>query len=64
MDEVSSVKKIVVIGMNASELARRLRLDETCIFGRIEDDCVRLDVRTLMDEQLPLVAAALGRIAK
>ncbi len=49
--------------MGASELARRLRLDRACIFGRIEDNCVRMDVRTLTDEQLPLVAAALGRIA-
>jgi L-seryl-tRNA(Ser) seleniumtransferase len=49
-------------GMSASELARRLRLDDACIFGRIKEDCVRLDVRTLTDEQLPLVAAALGRI--
>ncbi len=55
--------KIVVPKMSASELARRLRLDESCVFGRIEDDCVRLDVRTLMDEQLPLVVAAVGRIA-
>ena len=55
--------KVVVPGMSAAELARRLRLDHACIFGRIEDDCVRLDVRTLTNEQLPLVAAALGRIA-
>lgn len=54
---------VTVPGMSATELARRLRLDEACIFGRIEDDCVRLDVRTLTDEQLPAIAAALGRIA-
>ena len=49
--------------MSAAELARQLRLDRACIFGRIENDRVCLDVRTLTDEQLPLVAAALGRIA-
>jgi L-seryl-tRNA(Ser) seleniumtransferase len=49
--------------MSATDLARRLRLDDACIFGRIEDDCVRLDVRTLTGEQLSLVAGALGRIA-
>lgn len=48
--------------LSAVELARRLRLDDACIFGRIEDDCVRLDMRTITDEQLPLVAAALRRI--
>ena len=54
--------KLAVAGMSAFELARRLRLDAACVFGRIEDDCVRLDVRTLTDEQLPLIAEALGRI--
>ena len=42
--------KVAVPDMSASELARRLRLDDACVFGRIEDDCVRLDVRTLTDE--------------
>jgi L-seryl-tRNA(Ser) seleniumtransferase len=59
----SFIVTVSLPGMSAAELARRLRLDDACIFGRIEDDCVRLDVRTLTDEQLPLVAAALGRIA-
>ena len=54
---------VTVPNLGATELARRLRMDEACIFGRIEDDRVHLDVRTLTDEQLPLVAAALGRIA-
>jgi L-seryl-tRNA(Ser) seleniumtransferase len=56
--------KIADPQMSASELARRLRLDDACIFGRIADDRVRLDVRTLADEQLPLIAVALGRITK
>jgi L-seryl-tRNA(Ser) seleniumtransferase len=60
----SFVVTVSLPDMSASELARRLRLDDACIFGRIEDDCVRLDVRTLTDEQLPLVAAALGRITE
>jgi L-seryl-tRNA(Ser) seleniumtransferase len=52
-----------VPGLSAAALARRLRLDPACIFGRIADDRVRLDVRTLADDQLPQVASALGRIA-
>jgi L-seryl-tRNA(Ser) seleniumtransferase len=48
--------------ISASELARRLRLDPACIFGRIENDRVCLDVRTLTDEQVPAVAAAFGRL--
>ena len=50
-------------GLNASELARRLRLDEACIFSRIEDDLVRLDMRTLTDEKVPAVVAAFERVA-
>lgn len=48
-------------GVSAGDLARRLRLDEACVFGRIEDDRVRLDLRTVTDEQVPAIAAALGR---
>ena len=59
----SLVVTVSIPEMSASELARRLRLDDTCIFGRIADDCVWLDVRTLTDGQLTLVAAAFGRIA-
>jgi len=54
---------ISVPDLTAAELARRLRLDDACVFGRIQDDCVRLDVRTLTDEQLPRIAAAVRRIA-
>ena len=49
--------------MNASELARRLRLDPACVFGRIENERVCLDVRTLTDKQVPLVSAAVARAA-
>jgi L-seryl-tRNA(Ser) seleniumtransferase len=55
---------VSVPGRSAAELARRLRLDEACVFGRIEADLVRLDMRTITDEQLPGIAAALGRIAQ
>ena len=51
-------------GLSAAELARRLRLDAACVFSRIEDDLVRLDMRTLTDEQVPAIAAALGRIVQ
>ena len=60
----SRMVSVSVPGLNASELARRLRTDAACVFGRIEHDLVRLDVRTMTDEQVPLVAAALSRIAQ
>ncbi len=49
--------------MSADALARKLRMDRACVFGRIENDRVCLDARTLTDEQLPAVAAAIGRAA-
>ncbi len=55
---------LAVPGVSASELARRLRLDEACVFGRIENDRVLLDLRTLTEDQLPAVALALGRITQ
>ena len=61
----SVMVSVSVPGLSASELARRLRLDEACIFSRIEDDLVRLDMRTLTDEQVPaIVAASCGAIAR
>ena len=57
----SVMVSVSVPGLNASELGRCLRLDEACVFSRIEDDLVRLDMRTLTDEQVPAIAAALGR---
>jgi L-seryl-tRNA(Ser) seleniumtransferase len=59
----SFVVTVSLPGMSASELARRLRLDCACVFGRIENDRVCLDVRSLASEQLPAVAAAIGRAA-
>jgi L-seryl-tRNA(Ser) seleniumtransferase len=50
-------------GLSAAELARALRLDPACVFGRIEDEQVWFDVRTITDEQVPMIAGALGRIA-
>jgi L-seryl-tRNA(Ser) seleniumtransferase len=54
---------VAMPGLGASELARRLRLDRACIFGRIKDDRVLLDVRTLTEEQVALVATAVSRCA-
>ena len=51
-------------GMKAGELGKRLRLDEACIFTRIEDDRVVLDARTITDEQAAAIAAAVGRITR
>lgn len=44
-----------------ARLARALRMDEACIFSRIEDGCVMLDVRTLLPGQAELIAPAIRR---
>jgi L-seryl-tRNA(Ser) seleniumtransferase len=58
----SLVVTVSVPGLSAAELARRLRLDEAGIFGRIEGDVVRLDLRTITDEEVTAIARAIGRI--
>ncbi|HPC62562.1 MAG TPA: L-seryl-tRNA(Sec) selenium transferase [Verrucomicrobiota bacterium] len=47
--------------VGAGELARRLRLDEACVFSRIESDQVKLDMRTVADEQVPAIVQAVRR---
>jgi L-seryl-tRNA(Ser) seleniumtransferase len=60
----SVVVTVSVPGLSASEIARRLRLDEACVFSRIEDELVRLDMRTIADDQISAIASALGRMAQ
>ncbi len=63
-EAIPSVMVTVTIpGMSAEALVRRLRMDDACVFARIEDNQVRLDMRTLTDEQVPQVTAALQRIS-
>ncbi|MHB9025343.1 MAG: L-seryl-tRNA(Sec) selenium transferase [Armatimonadota bacterium] len=59
----TTVVTLALPGMNASELARRLRLDEVGVVGRIENARVVLDMRTLFEDEIPRVAAAVGRVA-
>jgi L-seryl-tRNA(Ser) seleniumtransferase len=59
----SVVVSVALEGMNAADLARRLRTDEACVFVRIEDDRVRLDMRTITDDEVTAIAGALGRIS-
>jgi L-seryl-tRNA(Ser) seleniumtransferase len=58
----SVMVSVTVEGLSAEDLARRLRTDEACVFGRIEDDTVRLDMRTITDEQTAAIAGAIARI--
>lgn len=51
-------------GVAAQELGDRLRMDEACVFTRIEADRLVLDVRTMTDAQLPIAAAAIARAGR
>ena len=63
-EAIPSVAVVTALpGLSASELARRLRLDEACVFGRIASDRVWLDLRTVTEDQIAIIAAALTRIA-
>lgn len=59
----SVVVTVQIEGLSASELAKRLRLDDACVFARIEQDRVCLDMRTIVDAQVDTVAQALRRAA-
>lgn len=59
----SVVVTVTVKDKSAEETARRLRVDEACIFGRIEEDRVKLDMRTVTDPQIEIIAEAVKRIA-
>ena len=52
---------LAVDGVKPGELARRLRMDEACVFTRIEDERVVLDVRTLDGGHASQIAAAVAR---
>jgi L-seryl-tRNA(Ser) seleniumtransferase len=46
---------------SATEVARSLRMDDSCIFTRIEDEQIVMDVRTITDDQIDLIAQAFAR---
>jgi len=60
----TSVVRLAIDGLSAGDLADRLRTDPACIFTRVDNEQVVLDVRTLWDRQIPQIAAAAARAAK
>ena len=56
--------RLAIEGVKTAELAQRLRLDDACVFTRIENDRVVFDVRTITDEQVAQIASAVRRIAE
>ncbi|MFN3231263.1 MAG: L-seryl-tRNA(Sec) selenium transferase [Alphaproteobacteria bacterium] len=63
--KLDSVCVAIRVGdMPAREIIAQLRAQEPAIIGRINDDRAILDVRTLMDSDLPEITAAVAAIAK
>lgn len=63
MEALPSVQvSISLPGLSAEELARRLRLDDACVVGRIERERVVLDLRTVTDVEVAEIAGAVGRV--
>nr|MBC8372210.1 L-seryl-tRNA(Sec) selenium transferase [Planctomycetota bacterium] len=55
--------KVSLPEIPAAEAARRLRTDDACIFTRIEDERIVMDVRTITDDQIDPIARAFARLA-
>ncbi|MFW5854395.1 MAG: L-seryl-tRNA(Sec) selenium transferase [Thermodesulfobacteriota bacterium] len=49
-------------GISANTLERRMRNSDPPVIGRIEDDRFLLDFRTIQDDELTLIAEAVGRL--
>ncbi len=49
--------RVVARGASSAQLAARLRGGDPAVLGRIRDDGVILDVRTIADDELPLIEA-------
>ena len=56
--------RIRVDGLSANALERRLRGGDPPVIGRIEDDAFVMDVRTVQNDEFPLIESALASILK
>lgn len=64
-EAIPSVRIVLrLAGMSAETLAKRLRTDDARVFGRIQENRVRLDLRTIAEAEIPLIAEAVQRISK
>ncbi|MCK5148092.1 L-seryl-tRNA(Sec) selenium transferase [bacterium] len=53
---------ITVKGLSPDALARKLRMGDPIVFGRIKDERFLLDGRTLREDEFNLIRSALGRV--
>jgi L-seryl-tRNA(Ser) seleniumtransferase len=56
--------RLRIEGVSANALERRMRGNDPPVIGRIEDDAYVVDVRTLLEEDLPILVSALASVLK
>ncbi len=62
MDLPSKCIGIKVEGISANQLEKSMRHNSPSIIGRIEDDIFIMDLRTILDNQLPVIKDALQKV--
>ena len=64
LEEIPSIAITVVpAGLSAGDLAARLRRHEPAVLGYVRDDRLHLDLRTVTDDEVPVLVAALQSAA-
>jgi L-seryl-tRNA(Ser) seleniumtransferase len=51
-------------GRSADALDAALRANDPAVVGRIAEDCLLLDVRTIADDEVAIVAAAVRKLQR
>ena len=63
MEDIESrCVELAPLDRTVNELERSLRLNQVPVIGRIEDDRYLLDMRTVQDDEVPLIATVLARV--
>ena len=50
-------------GVSVNEIDRRLRENNPPVIGRIEDDFLMMDVRTIQESEIEIIVSAVSKIA-
>ncbi|MEC9475592.1 MAG: L-seryl-tRNA(Sec) selenium transferase [Planctomycetota bacterium] len=58
----SRAARVDLSGLSASELARQLRMGDPAVLPTVHDESVHLDVRTISDDEVELIAARMAEI--
>jgi L-seryl-tRNA(Ser) seleniumtransferase len=54
--------KLRIAGMSANALEAKLRRNDPPVIGRIEDDAFVMDMRTVQEDELAIIAAAISSV--